>query len=434
MGDGREATGRRAHEGNGTADRGVRAEESGGVWCKLGGNAQGQVGGREPGGGGMSAESMLADAESLLREGRAEDALPVAMRALDELQQDSSTESPPTATAITTLPFLTLIAEIHLELGSPAPARAYFLDAVALDPSGSLPAPLSDPAAKFLYLAQLSEAGGHDSLSWFGRGAAILRREIGNIDASDERAGFEKRRKLAGALCGMAEVYMTDLSWEERAEKECERLIEEAVRVAPGCAEPLQTVASVRISQGRMAEARTALRDSLAVWEGEGQEAKVPEFATRVSLARLLMEVGMEREAVGVVERLVGEDDGCVEAWYLGGWALYLLGTGTDHAVNGNSREEEDQEEEEEEEEDLSTQSLLASREWLRQSLRLYELVEYEDERLREHAMELVEEVDGLIGSEGEDEMDGRGEEWKGFEDDEDEDEVEDEGEEMDEG
>ncbi len=381
----------------------------------------------------MSASSMLADAESLLREGRAEDALPIAIRALDTLQQDLPPNSPPTQTATTTLPFLTLIAEIHLELGSPAPARAYFLDAVALDPSGSLPAPLSDPAAKFLYLAQLSDAGGHDSLSWFGRGAAILRREISNLDAGDERVGFEKRRKLAGALCGMVEVYMTDLSWEERAEAECERLVEEAVRVAPGCAEPLQTVASVRISQGRIAEARTALRDSLAVWEAEGQEAKVPEFATRVSLARLLMEVGMEREAVGVVERLVGEDDGCVEAWYLGGWALYLLGTGGDHALNGHSKEEENQDEEEEE--DLSTQSLLASREWLRQSLRLYELVEYEDERLREHAVELVGEIDGLIGSEGEDEMDGRGEEeWKGFEDDEDEDEVEDEGEEMDEG
>ncbi len=121
----------------------------------------------------------------------------------------------------------------------------------------------------------------------------------------------------------------------------------------------------------------------------------------------------MEEEALGVVERLVGEDDQSVEAWYLGGWCLFLLGRrkGDDEGVEkGNEREE------------LYTASLVSSREWLRQSLTLYELLEYEDERLRDHALELVERLDGEL--EGVDvDVDGAEEEGEsGDEDDGDED------------
>ncbi|KAF6236872.1 hypothetical protein HO173_005163 [Letharia columbiana] len=84
-----------------------------------------------------------------------------------------------------------------------------------------------------------------------------------------------------------------------------------------------------------------------------------------------------------------------------------------------------------EDEEDLLTQTMVSSREWLRQSLKLYELVEYEDERLKDHAMELVEELDAIIGEGGEDEVDGGEEEWNGFGE---ESEKEQEDEEMDEG
>ncbi len=337
---------------------------------------------------------------------------------------------------------------------------------MTLDPDGAI-----GDADKFLWLAQLSEHGGRDSVEWFSRGATVLRREIAGMGAKaaqgerDRKEGKppsqsqaaqlqaqedEKRKNLAGALCGIIEVYMTDLSWELCAEARCERLISEALLVAPKrcCAEPLQTLASVRISQRRIAEAREALRDSLAVWRDLGPDdngddggAAVPDFATRVSLARLLMEVGMEKEAVGVVERLVLEDDGCVEAWYLGGWCLYLLGVRQGEkkeeqgegngvageadvmeGVNGDGNGDgEERGEEEQGEEDLYTQFMVSSREWLQQSLKLYEMVEYEDERLKEHAMELVAELDEILEGEGEDEGDGREEEeeeeeWDGFE------------------
>jgi len=42
------------------------------------------------------------------------------------------------------------------------------------------------------------------------------------------------------------------------------------------------------------------------------------------------------------------------------------------------------------------------AREWLKSSLKVYEILEYEDERLRDHAMELVEALNKELGIEEE--------------------------------
>lgn len=257
---------------------------------------------------------------------------------------------------------------------------------------------------KFLWLAQLSEEGGRESVEWFERGCAVLRREISTLESSlDSKRGSgevekeveERRRKLSGALSGIVEIWMTDLSFEDEAEGECERLITEALLVAPNVPEALQTLASVRISQVKVEEARGALARSMEMWAGlPPEDERVPEFATRISLARLLMEVEMLDEATGVLERLVGEDDESVEAWYLGGWCLFLVGE------KGKEAEKEGGQRGEDAEGGLAGWELVmgSSREWLRNSLRLYEALEYEDDRLRDHASELVEVLDGQLG------------------------------------
>lgn len=334
---------------------------------------------------------------------------------------------------------VTLLGEISVEKGDTSAAVRWFERAVVLDPDGHTPEIGGGGAEKFLWLAQLSEVGGRESVGWYERGAEVLRRGIGGSGgemememgeeggSSRETVGLqEKRKKLASALCGIVEVYMTDLSWEDDAEPICERCITEALIVAPSVPEPLQTLASIRISQGRLDEARKALQDSMALWKNafdddndedaqnidtisaESKAALVPDFPTRISLARLLTEVGLAEDAVEVVERLVGEDDHSVEAWYLGGWGLYLLGTtepgkGDTEVPNGHDGSEKE----------TQKMARMSSREWLRQSLKLYDILDYEDDRLKEHASELIQELDKILG-EGEDgDKDNEGDEWE---------------------
>jgi hypothetical protein len=113
----------------------------------------------------------------------------------------------------------------------------------------------------------------------------------------------------------------------------------------------------------------------------------------------------MEGNAIDVAERLVDEDDRSVEAWYLGGYGKYMLGG----KLRGKSRLSDAE----------SWQKLWrSSRKWLAQCLRIYDLEEYEDERLQEHTKELLESIKNELGelAEGDDEI------WEDTDDDDDND------------
>ncbi|KAF2108542.1 hypothetical protein BDV96DRAFT_477524, partial [Lophiotrema nucula] len=339
-----------------------------------------------------SPESLILQATALLHTGQPDEALPLARRALSLLQPTSE----PTLAA---LPALNLLGEINVELGDPDTAREAFLAAVNLDEDG-----IEDGAEKFLWLAQLDEEGGAQSVKWFERGVEVLKREIGELEGKLKKAEVleelaEKKIKVANALCGIAEVYMTDLSWEEDAETRCEAAVTEALLIAPESPEPLQTLASVRISQTKLSDAKAALSRSMDLWKDlDADDPKVPDFSTRISLSRLLMESEMEEEAIEVLERLVEENDSSVEAWYLGGWCLHLLGE--KQKTSGQT--------------DTSTSLFKASRDWLDNSLKLYAMLEYEDDRLKDHAEELVKTLNDTLGpSTGEEEE----EEENGWED-----------------
>ncbi|KAL2810466.1 hypothetical protein BJX63DRAFT_423057 [Aspergillus granulosus] len=300
---------------------------------------------------------LLEQATILLQTGQPDAALSLAQQAFDN--------APVTSPA--RLLALNALAEIYVELGEIELARKHFLQAVELDPTGSIPESQGGGAEKFLWLAQLSEHGGKDSVQWF----------------------------------------------EKDAEARCENLITEALLVQPSSPEVLQTLASIRISQLREDDARAALSRSIDLWkELPPEDPNVPDFATRISLSRLLMEVSMLLEALEVLERLILEDDQSVEAWYLGGWCTYLL------AEKGEAPK--DPEGETNGSESKRHASLVASREWLKQGLALYDLLEYEDVRLKEHALELVQEINKEIGEDMDDESnaeDGEGgeEEWEGI-------------------
>jgi len=155
------------------------------------------------------APALFEQATELLQEGQPDEALPIAQK-LIKILGDANLD------VTLKLPALDLLGEIYVELGAADEARTTFLEAVKLDPDGSLGNEVSGGADKFLWLAQLSEEGGEESVKWFEQGTAVLRRELSVYDGKtlteqDEVIQEIKQGKLANALCGAAEVYMTDL-------------------------------------------------------------------------------------------------------------------------------------------------------------------------------------------------------------------------------
>jgi tetratricopeptide (TPR) repeat protein len=353
----------------------------------------------------VNARELLAKATALLEAGDPESAAKAARIAYESIGEKGRQAGAA----------LSVLGQIHVELGEIDTARNFFAAAVRVDEDGLLPEDVGGGPEKFLWLAQLSEDGGRDSVTWFERGAAALRAEIQTLSEKltslprtrDEQEAVinEKRRKLAETLCAVVEVYMTDLSWEEDAEQRCEALITEATMLAPEVAETWQTVANVRISQTRTGEAQEALKRSLSLWiDLPPEDPKIPPFPSRVSLVRLLTEVGMEENAMEVAERLVDEDDQSVEAWYLGGFSRYILGERLKEKSQPSDTER-------------GKKIWRSSRKWLAQCLRIYDLEEYEDERLQNHTKELLEMIKNELGevAEGDDEI------WEDTDDDEDE-------------
>jgi tetratricopeptide (TPR) repeat protein len=379
----------------------------------------------------QSPEQLYAAAIELVEQHEPAEALKKAKKLWVQVQNSSVTEA---------LPALNLLGEISVELGDVDGARQYFEEAVKLDPTGEVPEALGGGAEKFLWLAQLCEEGGKASVEWFEKGINALQHEIAVLESGamnssmDEEAlllmRVEKKRKLANALCGIVEVYMTDLSWENDAEARCESLITQAMTVEDETSpEVLQTLASVRLSQERKEDAQSALSRSLATWKDlDSEDLAVPDFATRISLSRLLMEAEMEEDAMKVLQRLVLDDDQSVEAWYLGGWCQYLIAQKL-KADGGNVDMTDGATGAPQEQGGERAIALKGSRNWLKQSLKLYDMLDYEDERLFEHAKELVAELDTVLGPDGgyaeggaAVNEDDEWEEWGGIEDGEEED------------
>ena len=364
-----------------------------------------------------TSEELYAAALTLVEQSQPDEALKKAQKLWQQVQNGDVSE---------TLPALNLLGEICIELGNGDAAKGYFEQAVGLDPHGNVPEAMGGGAEKFLWLAQLCEEGGKQSVKWFERGAKALQVEIANLEGGKGLAGvdeetllitrMEKKQKLANALCGIVEVYMTDLSWEDDAEARCENLITEAMSVEDETSpEVLQTFASVRLSQQKKEDAQAALERSIETWKDlDPEDPSVPDFATRISLSRLLMEAEMENQAMEVLNRLVQEDDQSVEAWYLGGWCQYLIAE-REKASSSNQNPGN----EETKSNSSVEKTIEGSRHWLKTSIKLYELLDYEDERLLEHAKELVAGLDTVLGpedeqAEGEEQYE---DEWDGIED-----------------
>jgi tetratricopeptide (TPR) repeat protein len=366
--------------------------------------------------GPASPAALLSDAETQLAVGNVDGGIQLAQKALEATGPGGDFE----------LRALNLLGVLHVESGDVEDARGFLERAVRLDPEGTLDENIGGGPEKFLFLAQLSEDGGQDSVQWFERGAAALRKQIQQVSdlaartPAQQTSLEEKQHRLGGVLCAVAEVYMTDLSWEEDAEQRCEALVTEAMMIAPNSAETWQTVANVRISQQRVDDAKGALKRSLELWQDlpPGHPA-IPEFPTRIGLSRLLLEVELEDEALQVLEHLTTDDDQSVEAWYLGGWCLYIMGEKQRDAKPQQNGGDATTAEE-------WKNTWASSRKWLHRCINLYNQQEYEDERLGQHAVELFQSINKELGNPTEEEMENWDDASEGDEEEDDDHEMKD--------
>ncbi|PHH87989.1 hypothetical protein CDD83_8151 [Cordyceps sp. RAO-2017] len=143
-----------------------------------------------------SPGSVLADADTQFAAGNLDEAIILATRALEATGPGGDFE----------LRALNLLGVLQFESGEVDEARAHFERAAGLDEEGLADEKVGGGPEKFLFLAQLSDEGGLDSVRWFERGAVALRRQIqalseaGGRTAEQQAELDEKQQRLGGVL------------------------------------------------------------------------------------------------------------------------------------------------------------------------------------------------------------------------------------------
>ena len=255
-----------------------------------------------------------------------------------------------------------LLADCYLQMGDPENAVPVLERSIAMAPEGS--------PYKYLYIAQLQQ--GQDALLSFEKAVILLTRDYasaGSTDASmdtaandtDERGSVVNlQRQLAKAYCSAAELFLTDLCDEDGAEQRCEDLLKSAAVVDGQSLDVLQTLASLRCSQCRSADAgeimatvsnrvcaalEAAQQQTIMGAVSEQQKASAetsvfggataaanvtaedcPDLSFCVQTAKLLVECApsnpmLAESAMDLCQLLLEEDDEDVEVWYIMGVA-----------------------------------------------------------------------------------------------------------------
>jgi tetratricopeptide (TPR) repeat protein len=289
--------------------------------------------------------------------------LGAARDCLDQLDPQGAVEACRAAVALDgdSVAALDQLAEACLACGESEEAKAALSRSVELSPDGG--------AGRYMYLGQLSSGG--DALNWFGKGIAGLREALAAVDgASGGRAALhaawsEAVVALAIGLCSVAEIYLTDACDEPDAEAQCDALTAEAVALVgrlprADVVEPFQSRASLKLSQQDEEAAEALLLTALDIVrraEGAGDteggddgaggdtggevpssgvrrrgEAvgasgtsgagdiplpEMPSLELRLSLSKMLMEVGRAADALEVLLGARAEDEDSCEIRYL---------------------------------------------------------------------------------------------------------------------
>ncbi|KAF8952919.1 hypothetical protein BGZ52_003043 [Haplosporangium bisporale] len=298
------------------------------------------------------------------------------------------------------VPALDAAGSIEMELQLYNEAKEHFLESVRIQPNNGY--------SKFMYLGQLSEQ--LEAIEYFQQGVNLMvaERAAMPVDMTSGSAYLSLASKISSALCSMTDIYLTDCCFEPNAESQCETYLAQALQIEPITPEVYQTLASVRLSQQRVDEAKAALAQGLAIWLGSdptAEDGPTPDYETRLALVKLLLETAMYDEAFTVLNGLIEENDQVPDTLYLFGWANYIAAEEVDEKAPNADEERREQ--------------LENAREALNACVKLWHLTESTDQPMLQHTQELLETITQVIGPEIEQEEVEGGE--IEYEDDEDE-------------
>lgn len=269
-------------------------------------------------------------------------------------QQESLNDFENAAQSDSLLEVMQLGGEALLELGNPQDAYKLLEKAVQFDPQGE-----RGGSEKFLWMGQL--AGDRLGLQYYEKGIDILKKQInqaGNHKLNTDEVKF-KRKKISDALCGMVEIWMTDLCMEPEAEQQCENNITEAMLIDETNPETWNVMSSIRISQQRNDDAKSALQkswdlyhdqlntdftNSLNTTSTKTQEQQQLLIPSLVRLAQNSVEMELLQNVIEITAEIQRLDDQVPECYYLHGLAraeLYKkkLAEAQAAGANGNKQQ-----------------------------------------------------------------------------------------------
>ncbi|KAJ1904434.1 hypothetical protein GGI03_006427 [Coemansia sp. RSA 2337] len=307
-----------------------------------------------------SMSQLLTKTQELMDDNDYETALKFAAKAIE--MDENNTQA------------LLLAAIIQLESGEVEPAINCLLKCAEISPERGF--------EKYMYLGQFAVE--LEAVKYFQLGVNAMQRDLDELStaASKDQASSLKR-KMAEAYVAMTEIYLTDCCFEEDAEKKCEELLQNGLLIDPECPEVYQTMASVRLSQNRPDDARDCVAKSMALWANKDltDPTQIPSYENRLALVRLLLELDDKEKALALLEQLQKEDDENVDAWYLFGWTYHLQSE--DLATSGDDEDK--------------TELLRSARECFKQAIKLANMLDYENDGLIDHALELVAAIDAIV-------------------------------------
>ena len=205
------------------------------------------------------------------------------------------------------------LAQVYIEAGQPEPAVEILLKSIELNPDSGY--------EKYMNMGQLK--GGQESLDFYRKGLTLLTAELSSVSSASQSSSDttspafiqQLRREVSQCYCAMAELFLTDLCFEEQADVKALELVEQSVQFDPTNPEAFLIKANTLMSQERTQEAAETITHSFNLWK-DLDPKDIPIFPVRYSTGKLMIELKNYVLAQPIFESLSFEDDENSELWY----------------------------------------------------------------------------------------------------------------------